>query len=112
MLPKKYRLTVPQFQSNTKRSTALSTPFFTLVMKPGDGTNPRFVFMVPKSLDKRSTRRHRSKRILEGALLKTKTSLIGRQDVLIKLKHIVAQDKRKEVIHMLFDCLKKAGLLI
>jgi ribonuclease P protein component len=110
MLPKPYRLTTPQFRLNKNSYSRFSTPFFTLLMKPSNSETPRFTFVTPKSLDKRSTVRNRTKRIISALIFKYRVDMRGYRDVFVKL-HKIVNDKNKQELNVhLLTTFEKAGL--
>lgn len=112
MLPKKFRLTVPQFTLNKRPYTTIPSPFFTLLIKLSSQKNPRFTIVVPKSLDKRSTKRNRTKRIISAVLLSNLSAVTGDKDVLIKAKKIITEDIETKANRELLELLRRAGLMI
>jgi ribonuclease P protein component len=110
MLPKKFRLTVPQFYRSSKSAGRFISASFTLFTKSADQQNCRFTFLVPKSLDKRSTKRNYTKRILADIVLQNKTALIKSTDVLVKLKCIIDEKNKDRIMKEFANSLKKCGL--
>lgn len=74
--------------------------------------NPRFTIVVPKSLDKRSTKRNRTKRIISAVLLSNLSALTGGKDVLIKSKKILTEEIKIQATHEFVRLLIRAGLVI
>lgn len=64
MLPEIYRTTVSEFYQNKQPLHKINTFIFTVFLKTNSKGNARFVISVPKSLDKRSVYRHRTKRLV------------------------------------------------
>lgn len=112
MLPKKFRLTVFQFNQNPQKSKE-SYSFF-LHIKFKDKINnkySRFVLLTPKKLDKRSTIRHLTKRIITETVYPLARKIKIPTDILIKALKIISKKDKKEIEKDICLLLKKAGLL-
>lgn len=97
MLPKKYRLTVEKFNQIPQKSKELGFVFLKLKVKKTDGVFPTLVFIVPKYLDKRSSARHKSKRIIEELVREKIPNIINPMSFLIKPKKIILKTDRQKV---------------
>ena len=71
-------------------------PLFIIMLKVSQTGNPRFYVSVPKFLDKRSSCRHETKRIIIEAIRKKLTKIDSSIDVIIKLRRII--DKKDKII--------------
>lgn len=111
MLPKKFRITVVLFNNNPNPGFKLSTPLFTVFIKKSTFTIPRFVFVISKKIDKRSSSRHQTKRLFVEVVRRYLTSFKKPADVLIKAKKII-QKKDRMLIEKEFDKLFKGEGLI
>lgn len=89
MLPKKYRLTFLQFHQNKQKSIVTNTPLISVYIKKSTFPATRFVVVVPKAVDKRSTKRHAIRRIVYQSIFDKLKSLRPSFDVLIKVKSLV-----------------------
>lgn len=90
MLPKKHRLTLQEFYQNPQNVRKYQSPMFSFLVKPTISASSRFTIVVPKSLDKRSTRRNRTKRIIREIIKqKMLNNVKSKIDVLIKPKKII-----------------------
>lgn len=106
MLPKKFRLTVERFNQIPQKSKELGYIFLKLKVKKTENTFPRFVFVVPKYLDKRSSTRHLTKRIIEELVRKKIPGIKNPMDCLIKPQKIIFKKDRlkvKEELDYLFE---------
>ena len=89
MLPKSLRITVGQFNKNPNIAIKKYANNFNLFIKKDAGDRLKFVISVPKRLDKRATKRNRTKRIIEQVILSIKNELTGEDQVLIRAKRII-----------------------
>ena len=111
MLPKKYRLTVEKFNQIPQKSKELRFVFLNLKLKKTNGIFPKFVFVVPKYLDKRSSARHKSKRIIEELVREKIPNIKNPMSFLVKPKKIILKTDRKKVSEELDLLLEKANSL-
>ncbi len=91
MLPKKFRLKASEFYNNPQRPIKFISGFFLLLFKKNQVQNPRFYINVPKSLDKRSVYRHKTRRIVIEAIRKHLNKLTIRADIFIKMRKTLDQ---------------------
>lgn len=96
MLPKKYRLTFREFNQNKQHLVKFTSVYFDLLIKSSNNLNPRFVIITPKSIDKRSSLRHKIKRIIIEAIRKKLDKIGSNKEVLVKAKKLV--DKKDKVL--------------
>lgn len=66
---------------------------------------------VPKSLDKRSSYRNRTKRIIMEIIQKRLPAFISSADILIKSKKILKKEERPTVEKEIETLLKRAGIM-
>lgn len=111
MLPKKFRLTVEKFNQIPQKSIELGFIFLKLKVKNTKDAIPRFVFVVPKYLDKRSSARHKSKRIVEELVREKIPNIKNPMSFLIKPKKIILKSDRQKVSEELDLLLGKANSL-
>lgn len=104
MLPKKNRLTVSQFNQIPQKSAVNGHLFLNIKVKNNPAGNSRFVFVVPKSLDKRSSVRHLAKRITEELVREKIKKMKTSKCFLIKLKKIITKKDRFKLGEEL-DCI-------
>lgn len=110
MLPKKNRITYQEFNRNTKRSYSRHfSPHCLIVVKPSDTAGCRFVVVVPKYIDKRSTARHKMKRYIMHTLQECKASMVSGKDVMIRVKKTI--DDREDTKRELKAVLIHAGVM-
>lgn len=95
MLPKKYRLTFKEFIQNKQRAKKLTLPYFDLFIKPAKNTNSRFLVLTPKSIDKRSVIRHRTKRKILAEIKKILPKIKNNIDIMIKAKKAINKNDKK-----------------
>ncbi|MBI4991178.1 ribonuclease P protein component [Candidatus Gottesmanbacteria bacterium] len=95
MLPKKYRLTFKEFNQNKQHPVKFTSVYFDLLIKSSNNLNPRFVIITPKSIDKRSSLRHKTKRIIIEAIRKKLDKIGSNKDVLVRTKRTI--DKKDKV---------------
>lgn len=98
MLPKKYRLTFQQFKKNAQRPTAIHTSTLSFFIKKSPLLFTRFVVIVPKLVDKRSTKRHRIKRVIMNNIYNDINEIHKGYDVLIKVKKRQEETNVKQII--------------
>lgn len=96
MLPKKNRLKVWSFFKNPNKIQRISSPSVLLLSKNSNFPLPRFAISVPKTLEKRSTLRHQTKRIIIEAI-RPYLQIKIKKDFFLKAKAIF-QKKEKEKI--------------
>lgn len=111
MLPKKFRLTVERFNQIPQKSKELGIIFLKLKVKNTDDYFPRFVFVVPKYLDKRASTRHLTKRIVEELVREKIQNIKNPMNFLIKPKKIILKTDRQKVGEELDSLLKKINSL-
>lgn len=98
MLPKKYRLTVSQFNNLSVKSNDFNSESLNIRIKEGENNKfPKFVFVVPKKLDNRSTKRHLAKRIIAEAIRKQLLSIRIPVSMLVRARKIVKKTDRLNV---------------
>lgn len=110
MLPKKFRTTFFDFRKNSQRADRLNGTLLTFLIKKSESRNTRFVIIVPKSLDKRSSYRHLSRRIIVEFLRPHTQRVLPGVDVLIKPKKIIGKNDKTAVekeIAVLFGRLRE-----
>ena len=111
MLPKKYRLTVERFNQFPQKSQELGTIFFNLKIKNTNDQFPKFVFVVPKYLDKRSSTRHLTKRLVEELVREKIVNMKNPVNILIKPKKIILKTDRQKASEELDSLLDKINSL-
>lgn len=98
MLPKKNRIGYFDFYLNPQKSFNFQTSYFHFRLKKSKNNDPKFVIVVPKSVDKRSTVRHKLKRIVvEMIRLRLKYLDNKNINVLIKVKKDFNKTDKKEI---------------
>lgn len=116
MLPRANRLTSDyDFRKVRRQGRKIKTPFFDLYYLPRGGPSSRavshFGFVVSLKLDKRATRRNRSKRIfreeVRSLLPKTRKGF----DCAFWVRRRSLEVEPEEVRRAIREALKKAGLL-
>lgn len=107
MLPKKHRLTFQQFQKKSHKSIYRKLNLLKVLIKKSSNSNTRLVVTVPKSLDKRSVYRHRTKRIIIEAVRLLLPKLNTQLDVLIRANKIFTKKDHGEIVNELTNALGK-----
>lgn len=113
MLPKLNRLSssfeIRRVQTSGKR---FESPLFTLIIFAAKIGNPsRFAFLVSKRLDKRATKRNRTKRLLREAVRLSLAKIEVGYDVIISAKEILAKENIETITIEVKQQLEKAGLV-
>lgn len=111
MLPKKFRLKFIEFYKNPNRRRKFSTVILDLFFKVSDNTFPRFVIVVAKSLDKRSSRRHKTRRMIVEVIRKHLLEIEGGGDILIRVKKIFKEGDLSLFEREISRGLQGAGLI-
>ena len=117
MLARSYHLTVAQFRKNPNLTARFSSILFGLSIKitksksKSKTKTSRFVIVVPKRLDKRSTNRNKSKRIISEALNKIIPKISLSRDVWLQAKKILHKNQKTEVEIELLKLFSRAQLL-
>lgn len=111
MLPKEFQLTPFEFYQSRRKMSRLSSTFASFSVKPTDNPFPRFTITTPVSLDKRSTRRHQTKRIIIEAVRKYLPKFKKNVDVLIKPSKILTKQDRLLVEKGIENFFMEIGLL-
>lgn len=104
MLPKKFRLTVSSFNLIPQKSTSVNASLLVIKLKKAKDNHPRFAVIVPKSLDKRSTARHKTQRIIMKAIenklgsVKTAASILLLAKKTLDKKDLIQVEKELEKV--------------
>lgn len=97
MLPKKYRITLPDFNKIKQRGEKFPSSILAFFIKKSTSPFPRFVAIISKSLDKRSSYRNRTRRIITEAVRRQLGTFSTQAAVLIKAKKILKKEDRLSV---------------
>lgn len=108
MLPKKFRLTVAQFNQIPQRSLEYKTDFVNFRIKKQTGSCPRFAVIVPKALDKRSSKRHLTKRVILETIYKESKNSNLPLSVLIRAQKIINKQNKHHIKEEIKYLLTKA----
>lgn len=108
MLPKARRVSVALTRTLPDKPIIVSTADFLLRRYPG---KTRFACAVPKRLDKRATRRNRTKRLILEAIHLLLPKVTPGFDVVISAKKILWTEKVQDVLLGIEEVLNKGGLL-
>lgn len=95
-MPQKLRLTFQEFRNSQLTQKKIMTDNFMVLVKRQPGKGNRFFITVPKSLDKRSVKRHQTRRAIEGIILKQKNRLTLTGQIMIRPRKIY-HEKEKTV---------------
>lgn len=107
MLPKQNRLSVQEFYKNPQVGKRYHYPLFQIHIKPSGKKIPRFVILVPKRLDKRSSVRHRVKRFITESLRQKLPDIVVSADVVVKVQKLITSDQRESVAGEIVGILQK-----
>lgn len=110
MLPRKYRISVVGFNRNKIKTVSFFSEIMNISVKPNNLSHARFTVSVPKYLDKRSTKRHQTKRIILEAVREI-LEKIKPCDALIKSKKILKKENRLLVSIEIKKLFEKASLI-
>lgn len=106
MLPKKQRLNLLDFNLNPDRVKKYFSIWYIILKKQGSSNTSKIGILVPKSLDKRATKRNYSRRIIAEIMQKNIKLIKESSDIIIKLKKIVTPENRKYLEKDLIKYLK------
>lgn len=113
MLPKQHRLKLNEekYDRLRKRGKSFDTATLQIVVRKTEQNQPaKFVFLVPKKLDKRSTKRNRTRRLLSTAVHKLLLQVKDGHEVMVVGRKIFKDEKLQEVLPDVEKALQKAGL--
>lgn len=118
MLPQQNRLKrlntrlLPPNHKRRMSTSALSLIIYPNLDKiPQSSPHPQFAIAVPKRLDKRSTRRNRTKRLLSEAIYSLLPTINSQTRVVVMANKIFWHEKLELVVPEVKNAFKKAGLL-
>lgn len=94
MLPKNYRLTYKEYIQNKKPPKKLTSNHFDLFIKPTKGKNSKILVITPKTIDKRSSFRHMTKRIIIEAIKEVLDKVKKNSEIMIKAKKVIMKKDR------------------
>lgn len=97
MLPKKFHLTVAQFNQIPQKSLEFKADSVSFKIKKQTGSFPRFAVIVPKSLDKRSSRRHLTKRVILETVYKEIKNSNFFLSVLVRAQKIINKQNKHNI---------------
>lgn len=109
MLPKKFRLSVLQFNKIPQKSNDFSAVFLSIKVK--NETTLKFTVSVPKRLDRRSSARNLAKRIIMEAIKKELAVIKKQAYLLVRAKKIILRKDRQAIEREIALLFKKANLL-
>ncbi len=106
MLPKKFRLTVSGFNRIPQKSKDFYSSHLNIKVKEiKENIYPRFVFVVPKHLDKRSSYRHLVKRTAEEIIRIYLTNIKNTANILVRVQKKIKKEDftflDKEILYLL-----------
>lgn len=114
MLPRQHRLPLSSENSRLQQTGRRfqSSLLTLLVANRDDNSEPtRFAVVVSKKLDKRATRRNRTKRLLREALRMLLPQFLPGYDVVMYAKKIFWEEKVSDIWSEVEKLLKRAGLV-
>ncbi len=110
MLARIYHLTVDQFRKNPNPATRVSSSLFGLLIKISKSKTIRFVIIVPKRLDKRSTRRNQTKRVISEILDSIIPKMTLKYDIWLQAKKILNRKEKTKAETQLLKLLEQFNL--
>jgi ribonuclease P protein component len=111
MLPKKFRITYPDFQKNEEKIFKVFGLCIDIFIKSNKSGFNRFVFIIPKYVDKRSTHRHRIRRVMVEVVRSMINNMNTQNDILVKCKKKIDTNKKEIIEKEIVSLMKKAGLI-
>lgn len=112
MLPQKNKLTVNRFNQFIQKPDIFKNTSYTLVVKKTNTPDsPKFSITVPKYLDKRSTKRHAAKRMIEEIIRPKLKFLKPSLYILIKAQKIFDKKNTHQTSKELESLLNKLATL-
>src|SRR3989344_3010679 len=111
MLARIYHLTVAQFRKNPNRVTRASSSLFGLLIKISKSKTVRFVIIIPKRLDKRSTYRNQTKRIITEIINSIIPKMTLKYEIWLQAKKILNRKEKTEVEVQLLKLFKQLNLI-
>lgn len=95
----------------SQRESSLSNKFFTANLSQSTKKASAFAVSVPKRLDKRTTRRNRTKRLVREAIRQLLPKVESNNNIVVVAKRIFWKEKLPVVLTELRQLFKKSGLL-
>ena len=86
-------------------------PLLNLTISKNALDHSRFVFIVPKKLDKRAVRRNRTKRLLREAVHALLPEIAPGYEVGMYARRILGEEKLENIILEINESFRKAGLI-
>lgn len=111
MFPSQFRMTVADFRANLHPLHRLFVPFAVIAFKVSTSERPRIVIATPKRIDKRSSRRHASRRVIVEAIRPFLPQIRRNTDILITVTKCVTKQDRVNVAAQLKQMFEKAGII-
>ena len=117
MLPRNYRLSGNQIPQVLKKGKRFSSPLFNLVVYKRRTTDyllptSRFAFVVSLKIEKRAVVRNRTKRLLSEAVRLLLPKIKKDYKIVLFAKKPLKKEKLQDILSVLKNGLKKAGLLV
>ncbi len=111
MLPQINRLTYQEFFRNCAPRHIYHSVNFDLTTKPSKKSGAHLVISISKLIDKRSSYRNRSKRIIGESIKEIIPQIKIDVDILIKSKKIIKKEEKQYIVKELIVLFGKAGIL-
>ena len=106
MLPRKQRIKIADFIKIKKFPVNKYFTHFNLLIKRDGSSEWKFAINVPYRLDKRTVKRHYSRRVIEHLILEESDNYKDGGKVLIKVKKIIDKENRGKMLDELKNILK------
>ena len=109
MLPKPHRLPSPDIRRVFENGKRTNTPLFQFITLKNNEKISRFAIIVPAGLDKRTTVRNRTRRLVREAVRQLMPDVAEGWDVVILVRSTL-KGRKMEELH-LRDTFKKNGFI-
>lgn len=111
MLPKPHRLPSLNIRAVFDRGKRVNTPLFQLIMLKNNEKTSRFAIVVPAGLDKRTTVRNRTRRLVREAVRKLLPEIEGGWDGVVLVRKDLSEMKQVSVMEQIHSILAKEKVL-
>ena len=101
MLPKNLRIKISDFNKNPNKVFKRYSNSFGVYIKDGEEERVKFTISIPKSTDKRSTKRNQTRRFIERIILSLYEKAFNNKEILIRAKRTVNKENNKELTNEL-----------
>lgn len=106
MLPKDLRLKAGEFYKIQGQAKKIISENYLVFVKPRADVKSKYIINVPKAVDKRATKRNRTKRVVEQFLLLQDKNISSGKNILIRAKKIITAVNRLPMLTELKNILE------